>query len=60
MATCSSILAWESPWTEEPGRLQRGGKESDMTDSVHTQSPGEGNGNPLQYCCLANPTDRGV
>ena len=22
MATYSSILAWETPWTEEPGRLQ--------------------------------------
>ena len=22
MATCSSILAWEILWTEEPGRLQ--------------------------------------
>ena len=22
MATCSSKLAWEIPWTEEPGRLQ--------------------------------------
>ena len=22
MATCSNILAWETPWTEEPGRLQ--------------------------------------
>ena len=22
MANHSSILAWESPWTEEPGRLQ--------------------------------------
>ena len=22
MATDSSILAWEIPWTEEPGRLQ--------------------------------------
>ena len=22
MATHSSILAWESPWTEEPSRLQ--------------------------------------
>ena len=21
--------------------------------------PGEGNGNPLQYSCLGNPTDRG-
>ena len=24
MATHSSILAWEIPWTEEPGRLQHG------------------------------------
>ena len=23
------------------------------------RSPGEGNGNPLQYSCLGNPTDRG-
>ena len=22
MATYSSILAWKTPWTEEPGRLQ--------------------------------------
>ena len=25
MATHSSILAWEIPWTEEPGRLQSAG-----------------------------------
>ena len=24
------------------------------------RSPGEGNGNPLQYPCLGNPMDRGV
>ena len=23
-------------------------------------SPGEGNGKPLQYCCLENPMDRGA
>ena len=23
-------------------------------------SPGEGNGNPLQYSCLVNPMDRGA
>ena len=23
-------------------------------------SPGEGNGNPLQYCCLKKPMDRGA
>ena len=32
MATHSSILAWKTPWTEEPGRLQTvGSQESDMT-----------------------------
>ena len=24
------------------------------------RSPGEGNGNPLQYSCLEDPTDRGA
>ena len=24
------------------------------------RSPGEENGNPLQYCCLENPVDGGV
>ena len=24
------------------------------------RSPGEGNGNPLQYYCLENPMDRGA
>ena len=28
MATCSSILAWEIPWTEEPGGLQSMGSQS--------------------------------
>ena len=33
MATHSSILTWEIPWTEEPGRLQSvGSQESDTTD----------------------------
>ena len=32
MATDSSILAWRTPWTEEPGRLQSvGSQESDTT-----------------------------
>ena len=32
MATHSSILAWEIPWAEEPGRLQSMGlQESDTT-----------------------------
>ena len=32
MATCSSILAWQILWTEEPGKLHPWGhKELDMT-----------------------------
>ena len=32
MATLSSVLAWEIPWTEEPGGLQSVGlQESDAT-----------------------------
>ena len=40
MATQSSILAWEIPFTEEPGRLYSpwGCKDSDMTDNVSLTS----------------------
>ena len=31
MATHSSILSWEIPWTEEPGRLHGVTKELDVT-----------------------------
>ena len=48
MATHSSILAWKIPWMEEPGRLQSMGL------------IGEGNGTPLQYCCLENPMEGGT
>ena len=32
MATHSGILAWKLPWTEEPGRLQSIGSQSDTTE----------------------------
>ena len=36
IATHSSILAWEIPWTEEPGRLQSmESQESDMTEPLN-------------------------
>ena len=141
MATHSSVLVWQIPWTEGPGSLQSmgflrvihdwatslslftfmhwrrkwqptpvfvpgksqgwghlvgcrlwGRTELDTTEATeqHQQgpvkgfpggldgkesacnagdpgsipglgrSPGEGNGNPLQYSCLENPTDRGA
>ena len=35
MATHSSILAWEIPWTEKPSRLQSiGSEESNMTEAT--------------------------
>ena len=42
METHSSILAWEIPWTEEPGRLQSMGSQSQTRlkqPSVHTCVP---------------------
>ena len=39
IATHSSILAWEIPWTEEPGGLQSTGrKQSDMTDQLNNNN----------------------
>ena len=95
MATHSSILAWNIPWTEEPGGLQTmGSQESDMIQQLNhrhpckgasqmalvvknpsvnvgdsrdtglipgwERSPGGGHGNPPQFSCLENPTDRGA
>ena len=47
MAAHSRILAWEIPWTEEPGRLQSCGcKELDTTERLHFSllKPGAGVG----------------
>ena len=40
MAAHSSILAWEIPWTEEPGRLQSHevAKESDTTERLNSNT----------------------
>ena len=38
MATHSSILAWKIPWTEELGRLQSMGSQSDTTEQLNHQS----------------------
>ena len=40
MATCSSILAWKTPWTEKPGGLQSMGSQSpwDITEHTHTHT----------------------
>ena len=36
MATLSSILAWRTPWAEEPSYSPWGCKESDMTEQLNT------------------------
>ena len=38
MATDSSTLAWKSPWTEEPGRLQSMGSQRVGHDSATSLS----------------------
>ena len=40
MAACSSILAWEVPWTEESGRLQtmEPHKEPNTTERLNNKS----------------------
>ena len=43
MATHSSILAWEIPWTEEPGGLwSMGSQESDTTLGLNDQHWADG------------------
>ena len=63
MATHSSTLAWQIPQTEEPGGLQSMGSLGvghSWATSFSLACIGEGNGNPLQYCCLEDPRDGGA
>ena len=34
MLIYSSILAWETPWTKEPGGLQSTGSQTDTTEHI--------------------------
>ena len=59
MATHSSILAWEIPWTEEPGRLVYGvAKESDTTEqlTLPSLSSSAKNISTLQLGCSSTST----
>ena len=65
MAPQSSTLAWQIPWTEEPGGLQSMGSLRVRHDwatslSLSLSCIGEGNGNPLPCSCLENPRDGGA
>ena len=58
IATHSSTLAWQIPWTEEPGRLQSMGwlgVRHDWATSLSLFTF-----NPLQCSCLENSRDRGA
>ena len=55
MSTCSSILVWEIPWTEEPGGLQSMGSQRVEHDLVSKQqvSWGQESGSDLAgWFCL--------
>ena len=60
--THSSVLAWRTPGTVDPGGLQSMGLlRSDTTERLHFHFSlsciGERNSNPLQCSCLENPRD---
>ena len=51
MAAPSSVLAWEMPWTEEPGRLQSWHhKELDMTEHLTQHNQKEPTPRSLGNC----------
>ena len=49
MATHSSILAWEIPWTEEPGRLQSVGSQR-VRHNVETEQQTKSKKNNKAVC----------
>ena len=54
-----SILSWDFPGgTVVKNLLANAGDTGSAPESG--RSPGDGNGNPLQYSCLGNPKDRGA
>ena len=44
---------------ENPSANERETRDAGLIPGLG-RSPGEGNGNPLQYFCLENPMDRGA
>ena len=52
METYSSILAWKTPWTEEPGGLQSTGSQRVGRDQVYVLEAmhGDGSGSGCTFC----------
>ena len=51
MATCSSVLAWKIPWTEEPYGLQSMGPQRAGHDWVHTHTTVIASQCCVSFCC---------
>ena len=49
-----------SRWTSVKNPPANAGDARDKFSPWVRKCPGEGNGSPLQYSCLGNPTDRGA
>ena len=65
MAPHSSTLAWQIPWTEDPGGLQSMrslgvGHDWGLYFHFSLSCIGEGSGNSPQCSCLENPRDGGA
>ena len=61
--TWKPLSPWESYllWSKNLSALDNAGDARDSGSiSGPRRFPGEGNGNPLQYSCLENPTDSGT
>ena len=61
-------VKWFNGWIEEWKGFPGGSDDTESACNVgepglipgSERSPGEGNGNPLQYSCLENPMDKGA
>ena len=60
MVTHSSILAWRGFPGDSDGKASACSARDPGSIPGSGRSPGEGNGNPLQYSCLENSMDRGT
>ena len=49
-----------SPGDSVVKNLPAKARDADLIPGLGRRSPGERNGNPLQYSCLENPMDRGA
>ena len=58
--SCNSHLCFPGGSDGKESACSAGGTGDAGSIPPSGRSPGEGNGNPLQYSCLGNPMDRGV